>query len=476
MLHRTAEGGVLHRAAESGVDSSLRRTPWHPVLEAHERSQALAVVREVAARLRDPSRIDRAVASARQLTRYPRSIDWRPNSLSQGYAGLAVLWSTADACMPDEGWDIVGHEHLQLAVQALQRLPRLGYGASSGIAGVAFAARLLSRGGKRYRRLLATLESALKSQMSWVATALAQSPPHGVNPSTFDAISGLSGAARYLLIRREEEPLKECLEVVLRCLVALSGETDGLPRWHTPAHCIADDATRQLFPYGNLNCGLAHGIPGPLALLGLATRCGIVVEGQLEAMRRMADWLLRQRIDDAWGMNWPTAVPLSGPPERAGQRDPAAPDPAQAQASRTAWCYGSPGIARALWHAGVALSDDEYTRIATSAMEAVYRRPPQARQIDSPTFCHGVAGLQQITLRFAHESGTPLFVDAARALHRQLVEAYEPDSLLGYRSIEPGGTRIDQPGLLDGAAGVALVLLAAATAVEPAWDALFLLS
>ena len=109
-------------------------------------------------------------------------------------------------------------------------------------------------------------------------------------------------------------------------------------------------------------------------------------------------------------------------------------------------------------------------------MEAVYRRPPQARQIDSPTFCHGVAGLQQITLRFAHESGAPLFVDAAQALHRQLLAAYEPESLLGYRSIEPGGTRIDQPGLLDGAAGVALVLLAAATAVEPAWDALFLLS
>ncbi len=378
--------------------------------------------------------------------------------------------------MPDEGWDMAGHEHLQLAVQALQGLPRLGYGTSSGLAGVAFAARLLSRGGKRYRRLLAALESALASQISSAAAALAQSPPKGVNPSTFDVISGLSGAARYLLLRREDALLEECLERVLRCLVALSGETNGLPDWHTPAHCISDDATRQLFPYGNLNCGLAHGIPGPLALLGLATRCGIVVEGQFEAMRRMADWLLQQRIDDAWGVNWPTAVPLPGPAERAGTTGAAAPDASQVRASRTAWCYGGPGIARALWHAGVALSDDAYTRIATSAMEAVYRRPPQARQIDSPTFCHGVAGLQQITLRFAHESGAPLFVDAAQALHRQLLEAYEPDSLLGYRSIEPGGTRIDQPGLLDGAAGVALVLLAAATAVEPAWDALFLLS
>jgi hypothetical protein len=35
---------------------------------------------------------------------------------------------------------------------------------------------------------------------------------------------------------------------------------------------------------------------------------------------------------------------------------------------------------------------------------------------------------------------------------------------------------MDQPGLLDGAPSVALVLLAAATTVEPTWDRLFLLS
>jgi lantibiotic biosynthesis protein len=69
-----------------------------------------------------------------------------------------------------------------------------------------------------------------------------------------------------------------------------------------------------------------------------------------------------------------------------------------------------------------------------------------------------------------------LFVDAARTLHCQLMDAYEPGSLLGYRNLEPGGGRIDQPGLLDGASGVALVLLAAATPVEPVWDRLFLLS
>ena len=53
---------------------------------------------------------------------------------------------------------------------------------------------------------------------------------------------------------------------------------------------------------------------------------------------------------------------------------------------------------------------------------------------------------------------------------------HEPDRALGFRAIEPGGNRVDQPGLLDGAPGVVIVLLAASTSVEPTWDRLFLLS
>jgi hypothetical protein len=144
--------------------------------------------------------------------------------------------------------------------------------------------------------------------------------------------------------------------------------------------------------------------------------------------------------------------------------------------SRAAWCYGAPGVARALWLAGVARQRSEWRDVAVEAMEAVYRRPVAARHIDSPTLCHGVAGLLQITLRFAHDTRLPVFTEAAIDLFEWLYGAYEPDSLLGYRNWEPGGTRVDQPGLLDGAPGVLLTLLAACTDVEPSWDRAFLLA
>jgi hypothetical protein len=191
-------------------------------------------------------------------------------------------------------------------------------------------------------------------------------------------------------------------------------------------------------PYGNLNCGLAHGVPGLLALLALAYRAGARVPGQGDAINRLGTWLVRHRTHDRWGVSWPAFVPLGadGVERPTSAREP----------SRTAWCYGSPGIARALWLAGDALSQPHLQTLAVEAMDAVFRRPVTQRGIDSPTFCHGVAGLLQITLRFAHDTGLPAFTTQAAALARQISDHHEEDSILGFRSLEPGGNRVEQPG------------------------------
>jgi hypothetical protein len=125
--------------------------------------------------------------------------------------------------------------------------------------------------------------------------------------------------------------------------------------------------------------------------------------------------------------------------------------------------------------AGTAINCARYCDLAVAAMKAAVMKPREERGIPSPTFCHGVAGLLQITLRFSGDNGLPVFHRAAHELIAELIAAYEPESLLGYRSNDAGHARCDNPGLLDGAPGVALVLVAA-SGVEPAWDRLFLLA
>jgi lantibiotic biosynthesis protein len=260
------------------------------------------------------------------------------------------------------------------------------------------------------------------------------------------------------------------LLAILERLVALSRETEGLPRWHTPAEA-SGGWMRSTYPEGHLNCGLAHGIPGPLALLSLAKLQGTAVPGLEEAIDRIADWLTAHCVRDAWGVNWPSAVPLIRSDDRLipGEHEGLA-------GTHAGWCYGSPGVARALWLAGRARKNSVYSGLALDAMRAVIGRTPEARGLSSPALCHGLAGLLCITMRFRNEFRDAALTSFGRTVCRAIMDMYEPETLLGYRTTEPGGGRIDQAGLLDGAPGVAMVLLAASTTQLPAWDRIFLIS
>ena len=448
---------------------------WKPVLSGEPANLAVCAARDVSQRLRTPDAVEAAAAIARTQTAFPRSTHWIPYTISQGYAGLAVLWGYLDSCFVNEGWDVTGREHLELAVRYAETAGDLPLGLFSGLSGLAFGALQLSRGGTRYRRLLTRLDDAICDQAIPLADAL-RVQHNGVTVGEFDVISGLSGVGAYLLCRRDQPGPSAALSSVISALVELASDEATVPRWVTPAELLWDEGMKEIYPDGNLNCGLAHGIPGPLAFLSQSLREGLTTDGLPRAITRMADWLCENRCDDTWGINWPNAVPVDlsdgpGGALHAGDSRSAPDGP-----SRCAWCYGSPGIARALWLAGEAVDRDDYRSLAVSSMEDVFRRPIEVRRIDSPTFCHGVAGLLEITLRFACETGRSVFIEESRTLVKQLLDSYQPNSLLGFRNLEVADREMDQPGLLDGAPSVALVLLAAATTVEPTWDRLFLLS
>lgn len=438
----------------SGIASPGRAAVWHGVLDASRREIAIRVARDVAERVTDPARVAAALAATIEQTRYPVTLARTPYAVGDGDAGIALTCAYLDACLPGEGWDTVGHAFLSTATRGVEHAPPALFG---GLSGLAFATVASSRDGSRYRRLLAAVDGRLAPRAAECGERLkTRSAPGPV--SAFDVISGASGIGAYLLTNDPHTALPE----ILGGLVALAREDDGPPRWMTPPDMLSDPEMAEMYPHGNLNCGLAHGIPGPLALLSVALRAGIEVPGQADAIRRIVRWLVAQRFADEWGVDWPAAVPV--PPGR----------PEPVRYTRAAWCYGSPGVARALWLAGRALGDDEPCELAVEAMRAVLRRPVERRGIPSPTFCHGVAGLLQIVLRFAGDTG--LFRREAAELVDQILAGYQPERPLAYASIEPCDNPVDRAGLLDGAPGVALVLLAAATDVEPIWDRLFLLS
>jgi hypothetical protein len=424
------------------------------------------VALEVASRLTEPARVEAALEAARRRRGSNPSVPWRDHGTANGYAGLSVFFGGLDRCFPMAGWDVTAHAHLRRAIEGVEVGGPLSLSLFDGLSGVVFACGYLSRGGTRYRKALAALDSQLLPRATAAADRL-RSRGGGVAVEEFDLISGLTGVAAALLTRGSDPDARAVLENVLNALATLVDSESELPRWHTPTH-LAHDGLRRSYPNGVLNCGLAHGIAGPLALLALATQADIPVEDGVAAMDRIVSWLLGHRVDDSCGVNWPGVWPIrdAGSSETADRPKP----------SHAGWCYGSAGVARSLWLAGRVLRREDACDLAVAAMEAIQKRSPEHRGLASATFCHGVAGLFSITLLFAEETGLSSFARMAEGLGDELLSLYSTDTPLCYSSVEANGVRVDHPGLLDGAPGVALVLASAAAGGAMGWERLFALA
>jgi len=449
---------------------SISEVPWLAVLDQTRADSALAIALDVAGRLNTFDKLNAAIVAAPRQSSIADSVRWHPSSISNGSAGLAVMFGYLDDCFPGEGWGLAARQHIELAAHSVERSDYQRVSLFGGLSGLAFATSCISKGGSRYRRLATSIDAALITLALPLISQVAIRT-HGISYHSYDLISGLSGVGAYFLCHLEVPQARQVLEEILRALVNLAGTHNGLPCWSTPPTHLNDGTMAKEFPDGVLNCGLAHGIPGPLALLSLASLHSVEVAGLKGAIQRLAEWLEQHREDDSWGVNWPVVLPLKEFVDHSPSRSEKKRWP-----TRTAWCYGGPGVAWSLWLAGRALDRTDFRDASLGGMLAAVRRPVNDRLIPSPTFCHGVAGFLQINLRFYAESGRQEFRQAAFDLVDELVQAYEPNFILGFRSIEAEGRRVDNPGLLDGATGVALALLAAACPICPTWDRMFLLS
>jgi lantibiotic modifying enzyme len=429
--------------------------PWQPVLSGATARRALELAGEVGRRLADPTRLAQAIDTASRQRGADAAYWWAPTALSNGHPGLSLTLAHVDRCFQGQGWGRLAHRHLVLSVEALRAERRATAGLFSGLAGVAFAAH--SVGGRDHSRLLETLDGLLARHTERLIARL-DGRDRGAAREDFDVVSGLSGVGAYYLTRGDDAGLRRVVERLVR-LVLADGETAG---WCTPPELLDEDSAGR-FPEGALDCGFAHGLPGPLALLALASSKGLSVERLRPALVRGSAWVVERVEEDEWGVNWPAAVPAGRGSASAGQ-------------ARAGWCYGAPGVARTLWLAGEALGNGELQAFAVDALEAVHRRPPDRRRIPAPTFCHGSAGLLQITLRMAADSRSRTLRESGAGLALELAERFEDESALGYRDLDPGGRSVDAAGILNGAAGPALALLAAAAPVAPDWDRMFLVA
>jgi hypothetical protein len=150
------------------------------------------------------------------------------------------------------------------------------------------------------------------------------------------------------------------------------------------------------------------------------------------------------------------------------------------EAARLAWCYGDPGIAVALLVAARGSGESSWERMAIDIARPAAERAPETSRVVDAGLCHGAAGLGHLFNRMYQSTGEALFKKAAMFWLERALEMRRPEGGVGgffaHRIVDGKAEWFSDPGLLNGAAGIALALLSAITPVEPAWDRMFLVS
>ncbi len=275
---------------------------------------------------------------------------------------------------------------------------------------------------------------------------------------------GLTGIGIYALDRLPSRAGRLLVDLIVKRLDEL-GEHQGHHRaWFTPPEGLAH------VPEGEFCLGMAHGTAGVMAFLARAAAAvPAVTDTALRLLDAATAFVLAHRLPQEAGGGLPAWVTRDGQPSGP---------------ARLAWCYGDPGVAAALCAAARATGRQEWETAAVDLALGAHARAPQHNRVVDATLCHGAAGVGHTYNRLAQATGDARLAEIARHwFARTLDEFRRPgQGVAGFlpygrshAEVGDAGTSRAEPGLLLGAAGIGLALLAATTPIEPGWDRLFML-
>jgi hypothetical protein len=264
----------------------------------------------------------------------------------------------------------------------------------------------------------------------------------------FDLSDGLVGIGVYGLQRRDRPGGRAIVDQVIAQLASLARPSGpGLAFWRAPDRL--GPLVLAQFPAGCFDAGMAHGSAGVIAWLADVERAALAGPIARALLDGCVNWLLAQRADRADRSVFPASVGDDG----------------TARHGRIAWCIGDPGIATALYKAACARRDPAWR---TTALEVARRAacvPRDRTGVTDPALCHGALGLAHLYNRLWQVTGDGVLACAAR---RWYADGLDMGAAVNQ-------ALVDEATPIRGAAGIALAMLAAATAVEPRWDDLLLL-
>jgi lantibiotic modifying enzyme len=453
------------------------------------------IVKEIANRMVDPAKVNQAVFHSFGKYVDHSSFNWNPLSLSQGYLGLLIFFSMLDGLYPQEGWDKVSHRYILLIKESIEKKKISDFSLFGGLAGICYAITQASQDRSRYQKILHTLNQHLYQEVRkfffpFLYEKIDLNIP--IPPASYDLISGVCGIGIYLLENRSCPEANGLLEEILKIVLLLTKDIKlssyELPGWYIPRHFQFNEQDRELFKKGNFNLSTMHGVTGILGFLSIAALKGVIIEGQIQAIQKLVDWLLSKRREKDRIVFWKSQISFEEEVLRIPHESFAP--------SYETWCRGSLSIARTLLLAGKVTHNVD---LQETALHIFLKRVKNysVEQSQTPTFCFGLAGILTMTKVMMQDTQSSDLSRVVIELEQSLVKVYQPDYAFGFQDQEHKSDhlkiinlptpfsslkeeaqqsnllQLDKIGILDGVAGILLSLI-----YKPShsWPSLFLIS
>jgi lantibiotic modifying enzyme len=213
------------------------------------------------------------------------------------------------------------------------------------------------------------------------------------------------------------------------------------------------------------NLSLSHGLASIIVFFAKLTGKGIYSEKVSPLLDGAVRYMLAQKLDTTkFQSNFPSWIGVEYPIAH----------------SRLAWCYGDLGIGTALWQAAQSTGNKEWEDVAVKTLlHSTNRKDLQENNVIDAGLCHGASGIAHIYNRMYQYTGIETFKESAQYwLEHTLKMATYQDGYAGYKAwhTEKYGGWVAEPGLLEGVAGIGLMMISMAADIEASWDRCLFLS
>lgn len=283
---------------------------------------------------------------------------------------------------------------------------------------------------------------------------------YDIEKGNYDFLHGAVGTGTYFLNRLSKKESADYLKELVDHLDKLKHEPKdikGAFAWESTL-----DHEKGSKGY---NLSLSHGIAAIIAFLGKMLEKGIYTEKVSSLLNGAVTFLLGNSLDTTeFSSNFPSWI---------GAEYPIGP-------SRMAWCYGDLGIGISLLQAARAAGNKEWEKKAVDTiLHSTARKDVKENSVIDAGLCHGASGIGHIYNRMYHYTGHETFKESAIYwLEETLKMAVYEDGYAGFKAwhTEKYGGWVAEAGLLEGVAGIGLMLISMISDIEPGWDRTLFLS